>query len=423
LNAEVKARAVNCTQCGAPLELHGGHRVRSLSCGFCGAVLDAKAEYQVVKQFKDVKRPPMPIKLGATGKLKGIEFTVIGVLQVGDSEGYRWLEYQIFSPTHGYHWLDYSQGHFVFSRRVREIPKIGAKQKSAFTAQGMTFKVYDTYAASVYFVEGELTYVAQVGHRTTVTEGICPPYMFLRERSDEEEEYQFGEYLDAADVHKAFGLSPPTRQPNSIHAAQPYVAKPWAVSLAHTGRWFALAATVIALALFTFGNGKTRVKTKFNPAAVVKGAYTSDFSVEGTDSMMKLDLTSDQSNSWAWYDLTLFKDKVPVAELGKGISYYYGGSGEDAWSEGSTSETVYFNLPDPGTYRLHVKGTGGAGENNNGRMRNVDMHLTLNEDAIVSRYFFVLAIVLIFLACAERMMRWRFEAKRWEAVLEDDDDE
>jgi hypothetical protein len=88
MNDPTPVRAVNCTQCGAPLKLHGGHRVRSLSCGSCGSVLDTKDEYQVVKQFADIQRPQMPLELGMQGKLKGIAFTIIGVVQYRDSEGY-----------------------------------------------------------------------------------------------------------------------------------------------------------------------------------------------------------------------------------------------------------------------------------------------------------------------------------------------
>lgn len=420
--AAVKARTVNCTQCGAPLELHGGHRVQSLSCGSCGAVLDSKDEYKVVKQFKDIKRPHLPIKLGMRGKIKGIDFTVIGVLQVGDSEGYRWLEYQVFSPTHGYHWLVHSQGHFVFSRRVREIPRIGAQQKSAFTAKGMSFKVYETYLASVFFVEGELTYVAEFGKTSSVTEGICPPYSFTREVGDAEEEYLFGEYIEPSEVYKAFGVTKIPRRPHSVHACQPYVAKSWALSLARVGRLFAIPAIVIALALLALGGGTRQLNTAFAAQELLKGVYSKDFKVTGKDSMMALKLSSNQDNAWAWYDMTVFKDKEPVASLGKGISYYHGYEGGESWSEGSQSEKAYFTLSDPGTYRFFVKGSGGTGNNGN-RMQDQRLHFELYEDVIVSRYFFMLAALFIVAALVELMMRWRFEAVRWEPVLEDDDDE
>jgi hypothetical protein len=57
--------------------------------------------------------------------------------------------------------LVFSEGHFVFFRRVREAPEVSSIQKTTFKAKDMTFKVYESYLATVYFVEGELTYVAE----------------------------------------------------------------------------------------------------------------------------------------------------------------------------------------------------------------------------------------------------------------------
>ena len=98
-------RSINCTQCGAPLALRGGHRVESLTCGFCGSVLDAHDEFKVVKTYSDLERPYSPLSLGMSGKIKGVDFTIIGVMEYRDAWFDTWLEYAIFSPTHGYAWL------------------------------------------------------------------------------------------------------------------------------------------------------------------------------------------------------------------------------------------------------------------------------------------------------------------------------
>ncbi len=421
MNDPAPVRAVNCTQCGAPLQLNGGHRVRSLSCGFCGAVLDAKDEYKVVKQFKEIQRPSMPLELGMQGKIKGIEFTIIGVVQYRDSEGYAWLEYQIFSPTHGYHWLVFSEGHFVFSRRVREAPEVSAIQKTTFKAKDMTFKVYESYLATVYFVEGELTYVAEVGDTASVTEGICPPYSFSRERTDTEEEFQFAEYLDREEVYRAFGVDEIPRRPRNIHACQPYVASPSRLSFSRLGLWFAIPTVIIALAVFVLGGGSRLLTKRFSTQEVLNGAYSEEFQVSGKNSMMALKLSSDQDNAWAWYDISVVKDEQPIAILSKGISYYHGYEGGESWSEGSRSARAYFTLADPGTYRFYVEGTGGTGNNGN-QPQNRGVTFDLYEDVIVSRYFFILALVFLGAALWEPLVRHRFDAKRWEAVLEDDDE-
>jgi hypothetical protein len=421
MNATASPRAVNCTQCGAPLEIHGGHRVRSLSCGSCGSVLDAKDEYKVVKQFSELHRPVLPLALGQQGRIKDVLFTIIGVVQYRDFEGYSWLEYQIFSPTHGYHWLEYSEGHFVFSRRAREAPTMTVLQKSAFNAKGMTFKVYESYEASIDFVEGELTYVAQIGDMSSVTEGICPPFSFSRERTGEEEEYSFGEYLEPAAVYAAFGVTTKPRRPRGVHASQPYIAKPWALNISRLSRWFAAIAIMLVLAIFAFGGGQQRLHAKYNAQQLVDGVQTQQFSVSGRNSMMRLDLTANQDNSWAWYDMTVLKDDAPHAALGKQISYYHGYEGGESWSEGSDSSNVYFTLAEPGNYRLYVEGSGGTGESA-GQLKNTPLTMELKEDVIVSRYFVIIAVFFFLAMLMEPLMRNAFEAKRWAEVLEDDDE-
>jgi hypothetical protein len=415
-------RTINCTQCAAPLDLRAGHRVKSLTCGFCGAVLDSKDEYRAVSQFKNVKRPAMPLKLGMQGKIKGVEFTIIGVVQFRDDEGYQWLEYQLFSPTHGYHWLVSSQGHFVFSRRVRELPRISNVQKSKFKAKGMTFKVYESYTAAIIFVEGELSYVARVGDKTSVTEGICPPYNFARERNAGEQEYVFGEYINAAQIYAAFKVSKPYPKANTIHAIQPYVAKESALSLSRIGRWFAAPALLVALGIFIFGSGARVLNETFSAAQITKGVHSTPFTVTGSNSMMGLQLASQQSNAWAWYDITLLKGEESIAQLSKQLSYYSGVEGGESWSEGSQSERAYFKLDEPGSYRFFVKAIGGTG-NRQGPLQNRPLAMTLDEGVIVSRYFFVLALLCVLCAIVEPLLRYRFEHKRWAAVLEDDDDE
>ena len=416
------ARTINCTQCAAPLDLRAGHRVKSLNCGFCGAVLDSKNEYRTVSQFKNVKRPPMPLKLGMQGKIKGVEFTVIGVVQFRDNEGYQWLEFQLFSPTHGYHWLVSSRGHFVFSRRVRELPRISNVQKSKFKAKGMTFSVYESYTASIIFVEGELSYVARVGDKISVTEGICPPYNLARESNADEQEYVFGEYIDAAQIYAEFKVSKPYPKANTIHAIQPYVAKESALSLSRIGRWFALPALLVALAILIFGNGSRVLSESYSAEQVTKGVHSTPFTVTGGDSMMGLQLASQQSNAWVWYDITLLKGKESIAQLSKQLSYYSGYEGGESWSEGSQSERAYFKLDQPGTYQFFVKGSGGIG-NAQGALQNRPLVMTLDEGVIVSRYFFVLALLCALCAIVEPLLRYRFEHKRWAAVLEEDDDE
>jgi hypothetical protein len=77
---------LKCTQCGGSISIRGGHNVRTIICHYCGACLDSKNEFAVLHRFINQKRPFMPLAIGARGKLKNVEFIVIGVLQYEQRE-------------------------------------------------------------------------------------------------------------------------------------------------------------------------------------------------------------------------------------------------------------------------------------------------------------------------------------------------
>ena len=128
--SETNLRAINCTACGATLDVLGGHRVKSLVCGYCGSVMDSHAGYQVIQRYRDSPdRPAAPLALGMEATLKGVPFTIIGMIEYvsrqsgpGWAETYDWISFQLYSPTHGYAWLTWNKGHYVFSYRTRDLP-------------------------------------------------------------------------------------------------------------------------------------------------------------------------------------------------------------------------------------------------------------------------------------------------------------
>ena len=104
-----KISSIRCTACGAPLTLHGGgHKIQTLNCAYCGAVMDARHDFAVLAQFANQHRPECPLELGMQGKLKGVDFTIIGMI-AWFAEG-EWVDLLLYSPTHGYAWLSYEQG-------------------------------------------------------------------------------------------------------------------------------------------------------------------------------------------------------------------------------------------------------------------------------------------------------------------------
>lgn len=421
--AQSQLKSLNCTNCGAPLSLNGGHKVQSLTCGYCGSVLDSNDEFKVVRTYTDLKRPYCPIKIGMRGTLLGVEFTAIGVVQYSDEDYSSWLEVALFSPTHGYVWLEYDHGHFVFSRRTRELPEHegGLHHKSTFMAAGYAFNTHSIYTATVTFVEGELTYLAQVGNRVRLIEGIAPPFGYTIEATGEEQEYQLSEYMQPSEVYEAFKLdATEARERHHVHPLQPYEPSGFVSGLQLAGLIFAPIALLLVLYTVAMGNGTSLLKQSFTAQQIYSksGVKTQAFQVTDTDNLLSLDLDSNLNNAWGFYDVVIKFGKQEIFSMGKQISYYSGSSGGEPWSEGSTNAEAYFKLPQTGNYTLEIRGEGGTGSRGT-RPQARGMLVEVREGVKISRYYLILFVLCIGAAWVVGWLAKRkFEAARWD----DDDD-
>lgn len=412
--SQTSLRSINCTRCAAPLIIHGGHKILSITCSYCGSELDAKHEYEVLYQFTNRDRPITPIELGMSGKFKGIEFTVIGLIQFRSSDGYGWIEFALFSPTHGYAWLEQVENHFVFARRTRDIPStpMGGQVKSTFKVGDRTYRIFEKFRASIIYVEGELTFVARAGDAVDITEAICPPFVYSRERSKNEEEFVIGEYLEPAAVYDALDLKDEPGERHTVHPAQPYDPSALVEGLARAGKYFTPLAAGFLILVLVLGWGSTLLVARFDANVYAKGSQSKSFTVQNADALLELQMNAPLNNAWAQFDIQVQKAGKAVFSMAKQIAYYSGYEGGEHWSEGSQSASAYFKVPEPGEYNLVIRGQGGAGSR--GRAPHTsNLVVTVKEGIIVSRYFLVLSFLFGFAFLLQYITRWRFESKRW----------
>lgn len=413
--------SINCSHCAAPLMVSGGQRVNSLTCQYCGTVMDANNGYAEVKRWDDFNEELSkysPLALGQkgsfkVGKFKGIEFTVIGTMvyrTVG--EGDQWLEYQLFSATHGYYFLVYEDGHWLFVRKIREIPsKFYPITKATFAASGRKYTVFDSYQAELVQIVGETTWEANLGDRSKNVLAIDPPYSFEIEKTDTETEYFQGQYLTLDEVEDAFG-EVKARKPSWVHPAQPYVVKPTLAAVSAAARPFALVALIAFIGLLMFGGGEQLYKQRIEPGAVSESDQIGDFTVRNADKMLQMNLKSSINNSWAWYHLEIIDadSQQVIYDLSKEMSYYHGGSGDDSWSEGSSDITLHFKAPKPGRYTISLAGSEG------GRGTAESVLVEIRQGVLPKFYFVMLTIIFILLAIANWIHRKSFESKRWKEI-------
>ena len=208
-----KIYSIKCPNCSAPLKIQGGGRITTITCQYCGSVIDINKHYRVLYQFRHKYRPPVPLKLGMQGEIKGVKWTIIGWVSYKTVElpTQRWSEFFLYSEIYGYAWLVYDEKQFYFSRRVRDFPLLmwekRKRPRTIFYRRGHFVAKEDSYIAEIDFVQGELTWIAKAGDKIE-----CWDYNGSRarslsiEKSKDEIEVYLNEKLRPQSIHEAFGI-------------------------------------------------------------------------------------------------------------------------------------------------------------------------------------------------------------------------
>lgn len=418
-----KVKSIRCTSCGAPLVLYGGgHKIRSLNCEFCGAVLDARDDYAVLAKYSEQEAPlHSPLKTGMEGYIKGVSFTVVGLV-VWEAYGERWIDYQLYSPTHGYVWLNYDHGHWTFVRRTRDLPdrqmwRLSARE--SFTVRDKQFRFYEKYRAHVVYVAGELTWIAGVGDETYLADALAPPLLYSAERSDNESEYYLSEYLEPETVHQAFGITDTTKR-RTVHPAQPQQSK-FLQPLSKAAWPFALLALLAIIVISLFMDGREVHHEHIDAQALQQGKVTYAFDITRPGRLVELEMQTSLSDAWAFFDISVQQNGEAIFSFGKEVSFYDGHDSEGYWSEGSRTATAHFLVPTAGSYSLEIEASEGGTGNFGGAKPSTPITVKVREGYVSPYYFVILLIISGVLSVVGWISRWAFEARRWKPVLEEGD--
>ena len=354
------ATAINCTQCGAGLDVLGGGRVRAHVCGYCGAELDAQDNYKVLRQFKDMKRPESPFQIGMEGEIDGVAMVVIGT--IGREEKYRgsvwqWTEHQLFSPTHGYAWLSWENGNITFTRKTRNVPNPDyltshainvASSRPKVWLGGSAYTYYSSGQSQISFVEGEFNWIPELGDANRYVSLLGDHDILTIAGAKQEREYELTTLLNRQAVLKSFGINPgdvpaPRRaHPLAISQQSPTVilAKKMA---------FVCAALCLVLALVM-----SFVGTEIATARAASGERLKvPFEVTDETRLVQVNLSASVDNSWASLEAEIVDEEdEPVSAFERGIEYYHGYD-DGHWSEGSDTASVCLRLG-KGKYYLNL---------------------------------------------------------------------
>ncbi len=350
-----KVKSIKCTNCAAPLDLLGGGRVESITCAYCKSVLDLNDNYKVLSNFKNIKElHKLPFEIGMKGKLKGIEYTIIGRVTYRDiayPHG-EWTDFLLFSALYGYAYLTYEEGHLIYSKRNRTFPNVEwAKltQHSSISVDSKSYEAFDAYEAKVSYVEGELTWIAKRDDKTSFVDFIAPPFGISAEKTKNEIEYYQAEYLQDADVYEAFNIEK-EETPTNFHALQPF-ERPFLKSLSSIAYWVLLIVALLFVLVKVDGRGKPLVNTTVDNTKV----HTLPFKMHTTKYLLNLELKASKAKELNNFNLKILKDSELYVTLNKSTVYNVKKKKRlEPWEKNAKKVSVYLNLEETGIYNLVI---------------------------------------------------------------------
>ncbi|SEW38021.1 protein of unknown function [Cognatiyoonia koreensis] len=409
--------SINCTSCGAGLDVLGGGRVQTHVCGYCGSQLDAQDHYKVLQKFTDLPRPETPFQIGMQGTVEGVIYTVIGTL--GFEEKYRgrtwtWVDHQLYSPTHGYAFLTVENGHFVFTRTYRKAtspqwltPAMIETMETppSVKAGGDTYRYYDTSESQITFAEGEFNWQPKIGDRSTTISLMSRDAVIAFSKTDTEEETIRSVYPDQLEIAESFGLEsvPPLR---GVHRLQQYQSGPHTNFVRNTLMVAMIACFVIYLGMLGALRGQPTQEVRFTegdlPASI-------PFDVSRANRIATVRLGSGLENNWAYYEIDVTgPDGETLFETGREIAMYTGRDSDGTWTEGSNETTLRFMPTQTGRHTLTVALS--ETDNQSGPVR---MSARIFEGGFVAKWFLFagLFFMLIWIIPAARFAQ--HQRKRW----------
>ncbi len=175
--------AAQCPSCGAPVEFKNARSV-AVVCEYCDTTVtrtDRGEALREVGKVSHVVDNGSPLRIGASGRCFGVEFAVLGLLQVEHATGY-WNEWYLEWADRRTGWLGEALGQYFVTFPGRDGAAVDVPSFDDLTVgrelflEGKAYTVAEVRRARATGTLGETPFV--------VEEGYDVPYADLR-RSDD----------------------------------------------------------------------------------------------------------------------------------------------------------------------------------------------------------------------------------------------
>ncbi|RUM74760.1 MAG: hypothetical protein DSZ11_03470 [Sulfurovum sp.] len=345
--------SLKCPNCAGALNLLGGGRVQTTTCPYCKSVIDLNDNYKVLYNFKNSVVPKVPFKLGMRGEVEGVEWTIIGwIVYCGEYDSNdMWSEFLLFSPFYGYGWLIYEEGEIGFSKRVRDfnLQKWDKNSSTVFYQKGHYLLQNEPYKASIYFVQGELTWVAKKNDKTRYWDYKKTFKDSLNiEQSNQEIEVYHTKRVKAQEIYESFGVEEEQqiiKKRTISEKIEEELEEKKPISLYGI---IAITLTLLILLLLSSITSNTILNKN------IHGDVEYGFKVQSSAFLNQITIKSSSNSILNSYEFSLFKGKKKIFYINKYKVYFSKQYLGKTWSHASIGSKIYLRL-DKGEYLLKAK--------------------------------------------------------------------
>jgi len=164
---------INCPSCGAPVDFKSAASIVAV-CDYCRSTLVRHdINIEDIGKMAELKLDGSPLQIGAQGRYRGINFGVIGRIQMRFDRGI-WNEWHLMLDDGRSGWLGEAQGLYAVSFLTKtsgDIPPFDRlKPNGRVELKGQMFQVQNLESARCIAGEGELPFQVGAGYDAPVAD-------------------------------------------------------------------------------------------------------------------------------------------------------------------------------------------------------------------------------------------------------------
>lgn len=399
---------VPCPNCNTVTKLDVAFEIRNFACPSCQTLFNANEEGQLVFQGRKLAHRQTfekGLEVGQKGILKGIEYTVTGILVKRAYGSFYWTEYMLQDAAGNFRYLSDSEGHWIFLEEVADQYEV-SKHPPLLTHDGIRMRLYHYTDVAIVGAKGFFDFVLPT-QNVRMTEYINPPYLISIEKINGENTTFFGAHINKKEVVKGFGM------PSAHMKLGTGIVQPFFVNLKSLAIVFCCVAILIFvshLLIYQERPEQTVLDQTFTISEQNNKEFVSrPFTLSGGSAPLTVAVQSDIDNSWLNVQVALVNEQTnEEIYANKDVEFYHGVEGGESWSEGDRSETLHICGVPAGKYHLLVTPMWAPENNANNYMM---VKGVWNEPSMWNAWFPVLVMAGIWAGLF--FLNWNFEKKRW----------